>query len=183
MRIRKATVADAAAIAAVHVRSWQAAYRGLLPREFLDGLDTARRQEGWARGLAADEWPRAGVLVAEQDDQVRGFVGVGPARDAGADPAHVAELAAIYLLPEAWGQGMGRLLMARAVEAMTSAGYQRASLWVLDTNARARRFYEAAGWHADGASKTDSSWGVPLSEVRYQISLTGSAPAPEEAGS
>jgi hypothetical protein len=42
---------------------------------------------------------------------------------------------------------------------------------VLDSNARARRFYEAGGWHADGAAKQDDSFGVPMTEERYRRSL------------
>jgi hypothetical protein len=62
--IRPAVSADAAAIATVQVRSWRAAYRGLLPQEELDALDIGRRTETWTRILAASQWPRSGTLVA-----------------------------------------------------------------------------------------------------------------------
>jgi GNAT superfamily N-acetyltransferase len=76
-----------------------------------------------------------------------------PARDDDAEPASAGELAAIYLVPELWGTGLGRELMASGLSALCDAGFGEATLWVLDTNSRARRFYEAAGWHADGAVK------------------------------
>ena len=67
-----------------------------------------------------------------------------PARDDDEEPADSGELAAIYLLPGAWGKGLGRELMSSALSALSDAGFGEATLWVLDTNSRARRFYEAA---------------------------------------
>jgi hypothetical protein len=57
------------------------------------------------------------------------------------------------------------------VECLAAAGYTQATLWVLGTNARARRFYAAAGWAQDGAVLEDASLGVPLAEVRYRRTL------------
>lgn len=168
MRIRQATGADAPAIAAVHVRSWQAAYQGLVPQDYLDDLDPARRLPGWERLLAETAWPRKGVLVAETEGNVVGFAGLTPTRDDDEDPASVAEITTIYLTPETWGRGIGKDLMNAALGALTDAGYRQATLWVLDTNVRARRFYEAAGWHGDGAIKRDATRGFPLTEVRYR---------------
>lgn len=170
MGIRRADLNDAAAIATVHVRSWQAAYRGLLPQDLLDALDPDRRLPGWRRVLTAAEWPHRGVLVAAEDD-VLGFASVGPSRDADSDPSTVGEVQAIYLDPDAWGRGIGRELMAESVRALGEAGYRQATLWALDTNMRARRFYGAAGWTMDGATKRDTRHGVMLSEARYRRPL------------
>ncbi|MEV4010271.1 GNAT family N-acetyltransferase [Nonomuraea angiospora] len=172
MRIRQATSADARAIADVHVRSWQAAYRGLVPQDYLDDLDPAQRQPGWERRLAETAWPGRGVLVAEADGDVVGFTSLLPTRDEDEDPAAVAEIATIYLTPETWGRGIGKALMTTALGTLTRAGYRQATLWVLDTNVRARRFYEAAGWHGDGATKRDTSRGFVLTELRYRRLLT-----------
>ncbi|MFD0586338.1 hypothetical protein [Dactylosporangium darangshiense] len=51
MQIRRADVGDAAAIAHVHVQSWQSAYRGLITQDYLDGLDVGLRRQGWERIL------------------------------------------------------------------------------------------------------------------------------------
>jgi hypothetical protein len=61
--------------------------------------------------------------------------------------------------------------MAAALGRLGEAGFGQVILWVLDTNVRARRFYEAGGWHADGPVKQDDSFGIPLTEVRYRRSL------------
>ncbi len=110
----------------------------------------------------------AGVTPARAE--LAGFVTYGPSRDEDADPA-VGEVSTIYVLAEAWGRGLGRRLMAGAVQRLTGAGYAQATLWVLRTNARARRFYAAAGWSEDGAALEDASPGFPLAEVRYRRRL------------
>ena len=82
MEIRPAQAADALGVATVHVRSWQAAYKGLLPDLYLDQLDVERRRAGWARNIDEAHWPRTGTLVAtEASGNVIGFAHVGPARD------------------------------------------------------------------------------------------------------
>jgi ribosomal protein S18 acetylase RimI-like enzyme len=50
-------------------------------------------------------------------------------------------------------------------------GYRAAVLWVLESNARARRFYEIAGWRSDGTIQTERSSGVELREMRYRVDL------------
>jgi ribosomal protein S18 acetylase RimI-like enzyme len=169
--IRPARTADAAQIALVHVRSWQGAYRGLLPQSYLDGLDPAQRATRWQLALAAPRLSRSGVLVADDGGKLLGFVDYSASRDGDADRDQVGEVNALYLVPAAWGGGAGRLLMDAALARLTAAGFAQATLWVLDTNARARRFYDAGGWSADGAVKHDDSRGFPIRQLRYRKSL------------
>lgn len=163
---------DAGALAAVRVRSWQAAYAGLIPQDYLDRLSVAGRAELWKRVLAATAWPSTGTLVAELGGRVVAFASIGPCRDEDQDTAAVGEVTSIYALPEAWGRGIGRALMDAAVLSLTDAGFAAATLWVLDTNQRARRFYEAGGWRPDGALKSVDRGEFALQEVRYGHPLT-----------
>lgn len=169
--VRAAGPGDAEQVAEVHVRSWQAAYRGLLPQDYLDQLDPADRLPRWRRTLEEANRATSGVIVAETGSQICGAAWFGPARDPDSDPALVGELIGIYLLPEAWGKGLGRNLMTAAVDHLTAAGYTEATLWVLKSNARARRFYAKAGWAEDGTTKQDDRLGFPMSEVRYRRRL------------
>lgn len=175
--VRPASPEDAARLAAIHVRSWQVAYRGLLPDEYLDRLEPADRVERWRRILLDTDWSRGGVLVLAADGELAddadllGFAGFGPSRDADANPAQVGEIAAIYLLPEVWGSGLGRQLMAAALAGLAGAGYAQATLWVLDSNVRARRFYVSGGWGEDGASQRDETLGFPMTKVRFRRPL------------
>jgi GNAT superfamily N-acetyltransferase len=167
--IRRADPADARSIAEVHVRAWRWAYRGLMPDELLDGLSIERREEWWRRGLSPER-PRNRTWVAERDGRLVGFVAAGPGQDPDAT-AETGEVYAIYLEEEVVGTGVGRALFARAVDDLRADGYRAATLWVLDSNERTRRFYEAAGWLPDGESKVEP-WGeFELSEVRYRTDL------------
>ncbi|MDR7274941.1 GNAT family N-acetyltransferase [Catenuloplanes atrovinosus] len=171
MRIRPATIADAAVLADVHVRTWQATYRGFVPDGYLRSLDPVRWRPFWQDRLRRPEEGTATLaLVPDAGDRPVGFVSFGPSRDDAADVA-AGEIFAIYVLPEHWGTGGGRMLMAAALTALADAGFGRATLWVLDGNARARRFYEAGGWRPDGLTKRDESRGFPLDEVRYVLDL------------
>ncbi|HEX6488576.1 MAG TPA: GNAT family N-acetyltransferase [Candidatus Dormibacteraeota bacterium] len=163
-----ATAEDGARLAWVHIRAWQQAYAGQLPDAYLDGLmgGLDQRVARWQEWLVSNR-----PLVAEAGaDGVIGFAFWGGSLDEGEAPT-TAQLWAIYLLAEYWGRGVGRSLMEAAASSMREAGYQEANLWVLDSNVRARRFYEAAGWTADGAAKVEDHDGVELREVRYRVRL------------
>lgn len=161
MRVRPARPEDAAAVAEVHVRTWQAAYEHVFGAERLAAIDPTRRRTLAERAIASGN-----VVVAEQDGKVVGFVSVGPSTDVDGE----GELFAIYLLPEAWGSGAGRDLMDAAKE-LLRASYTDATLYVLDDNPRARRFYEREGWALDGVTKADEFLGMAVPEVRYRIRL------------
>jgi GNAT superfamily N-acetyltransferase len=107
--------------------------------------------------------------VAVDGERVVGFSSLGPAR-AGEDPS-LGELFTIYVLPDWWGAGVGRALMASTVHHLRAEGFAHAILWVLEDNPRTRRFYEQSGWHADGAVKDEEWLGTTIREVRYRIDL------------
>lgn len=181
---RLAVPADAPGIAFVHVRSWQATYPGVVPQPVLDRMSVERRAAFWRETIARslDEGTDAGerVWVAEGpagdrarerggDDAASGIVGfasIGPARDDDLPPG-AGELFAIYLRREAWSTGIGRQLFAAAVDDM-AVRHEPLVLWVLTDNARARGFYEAAGWRPDGTARILDFDGTPIEEIRYR---------------
>jgi phosphoribosylanthranilate isomerase len=136
---RVATQADVEALGLVHVRAWREAYAGLIPDEVLGGLDPRRRAAMW-HGVIGD---RGGVQLAEQDGAIVGFGSAGPQRDA--TLAFSAEIGALYVLRAAQRRGVGRRLTALMARDLLDRGHTSASLWVLEANVPARRFYEALG--------------------------------------
>jgi len=166
--IRHGTADDVARIAEVHIASWQAAYRGQLPDEYLQGLSVADRARRWAQFF--DEGTVGHILLAERKGVLLGFSNVGPSRDDGAD-ADMGELYAFYLHPNSWGFGVGRVLHAASVELLAEQGFAAATLWVLATNQRARGFYEHSGWKLDDQKKTEWRGDIKLVEVRYRLIL------------
>jgi L-amino acid N-acyltransferase YncA len=165
--IRAATTADARAIAEIHVADWRWAYKGLVPDGLLDSLSVERREEMWRRSLER-ALPGWALFVADREGKILGFVGCGPGTDDDAGD-ETGEVYAIYLQPEVVGTGVGRALFARATDHLRAFGFRRAILWVLGTNASTRRFYEIAGWHADGTEKIQEWDGHQLHEVRYRV--------------
>ena len=167
MKIRPATPEDALHLARLHVAAWRAAYRGLVPDEFLDGLDVDARAARFRSWLAAGE---AENHVAEEDGELWGWLTVDGCRDPDLDPQTAGEIWGIYLAPAHWRQGLGQTLCRYGEEILRSRGYAVATLWVFSGNERARRFYEAMGFFTDGASKS-LDLGVPLEAVRYRKAL------------
>ncbi len=167
--IRPATVADARAIAEVHVASWRGAYRGLLPDETLAALDIEVRAARWMRSIVEGRYR---LLVVEGESGVYGFASIGRSRDPDAGD-EVGELLGLYLHPDSWGLGLGRALHDSALETLRGEGFVVATLWVLAGNEQARRFYEHAGWRRDGSEKTDriGELRTPVDEVRYRLAL------------
>lgn len=169
MFVRRAQHTDALAIAEVHIRSWQEAYRGLLPDALLDGLRVEDRFALWKRVLPD---PTQDVFVAEgPEGAVVGFISLMASRDEDA-VAGTGEVSSLYLLEAHWGRGYGRALMEAVVAAARAREFRQLTLWVLASNLRARRFYAAAGFAADGTEKLETRpGGLLLEECRYRIAL------------
>lgn len=164
---RPATDADVDRIAEVRVRSWQEAYRGIVPQPVLDRMDPAA-EAARRRGRGP-----AGQHVAELDGRVVGWLAVGAYRtdqdDSGpVPPAGSGEVNAVYVLPAAWGRGAGRELLAYGLGELRGQGLVPVLLWVFAANERARRFYERAGFRADGGTHDYEIGGATLPEVRYR---------------
>jgi GNAT superfamily N-acetyltransferase len=162
MHVRQATLADAAALAHVHIAAWRAAYVGVMPDAYLAELDESRFARGWERAI--DEAVST-VLVGVLGDEVRGFATFGDARDE--DPVARGQLYAFNVHPIAFGSGLAIALHRAALDALGAAGHERAYLWVAEHNPRAHRFYEREGWALDDGTKTEDFGGAPLTEVRY----------------
>lgn len=140
--IRPAGLADARAIAEVHVASWRAAYRGIIEADFLAELSVAEREASWRERLSVAGDPFS--LVAEDAaGAVLGFARGGPER--GAEAPGRGEVYALYLAPEQRGRGAGRALFLALAEALRAAGMAETCVWALAANAPARRFYERLG--------------------------------------
>jgi ribosomal protein S18 acetylase RimI-like enzyme len=172
--IRAAVPDDAEEVERLRVAGWQTAYRGILPDDYLNRMrvDGERRRRRMIEQAAAEQPSLRVESVAVQGGAIVGWVSGGRCRDADRPGPGQGEIYAIYVLPEWWGRGAGRLLMAHAVRALTEVGHRDITLWVLEDNQQARRFYAAAGFQPDG-SRQQLDLGGPVYEVRYQL-LAGS---------
>jgi ribosomal protein S18 acetylase RimI-like enzyme len=165
--LRCAVENDRDAIAELHVRCWQEAYAGQLPLAYLDSLAAEQRTARWATILASTDWPSTGTFVLDDEAGLVGFAHVCPSRDSDAT-GRTGEITSIYVRRHAWDQGAGRTLMTAALSTLADARFDDAILWVLDTNERARRFYEAGGWQQDGAVRREVIGDAEVNELRYR---------------
>lgn len=164
--IRPATEADLPAMVAIKHDAGVAAWPHILPPEVVEQLPFPER---WAAAIV-DPDPRVSVLLAEADHRVVAFAVTRPSADADAGAA-TGELDAFFVDPKAWGQGVGRALLAAVVEALDAAGFSEATLWTAELNHRPRRIYEKSGWSTDGTDRRRSFSGVEFVELRYRIGL------------
>lgn len=162
--LRECTVDDAAAVERLRVAGWKQAYRGLVPDAFLDSMpvNVERRRQH-----IIDRAGRVIEYVAVSGRRVVGWIVGGPCRDSDrAQPWH-GEIYACYVLPRSWHRGVGTRLLTRAISALEEAGRADISLWVLEGNTPARRFYESCQFRPDGKREL-RDLGGPVPEVRYR---------------
>ena len=165
MIVRTALPQDAHAIARVRTISWQATYRGTVPQSYLDALAPAESEERW-RALAAGEMPGNELLVCEVDGAVVGFAAYGAAR--APDYGYGGELFATYYLPEAMGKGYGTAMVARVAEGLKRLGHADMIVWVMEANARGRRFYEGIGGYTiENSRQSFEIEGTAIWEIAY----------------
>ncbi|MGH8858603.1 MAG: GNAT family N-acetyltransferase [Polaromonas sp.] len=164
--VRPATARDAKAIAEIHVATWQAAYKDLMPEDFLAKMTLEKRLAYWREAI---EFSEPQLLVATQGEQIVGFVGFDRSRDAGSKST-TGEIWAQYVAPAHWGQGAGLALWDGAREGLKEEGCTQVTLWVLLRNERALRFYEhAAGFKREMPSlKTVAFGSTRLEEIRLK---------------
>jgi ribosomal protein S18 acetylase RimI-like enzyme len=194
--LRDARRGDELAVAGVHVRSWQEAYRELMPAEFLAGLDP-RDRAGRYEFEGGDGAPTTVVAIGGAGDgddpsltnsgEVRsgsspspvdrapegsgepvvGFVTFGPSRDH--DTVGMGEVYALYVDPGRYEGGVGRMLMAHARRRLKEQGFEASVLWVLLGNERAASFYEREGWKPDGATREEEPYGITSNVRRFHL--------------
>ena len=166
MLLREATPEDAAAVATVHVRSWQVGYRGLLDDGYLESLRPEDRASRYTFGSTDPLSPR--TTVAVEESEILGFATIAPADE---DGTTTGELCALYVDPDRWRRGIGSVLLADACDRLATSGFDQAVLWVLQGNDRAVGFYRAAGWAPDGTERQDEVWGATVTEDRLRRAL------------
>lgn len=170
VRIRLAKVEDVSAISEINVRGWQSAFRELLPGDFLDSLDPRDRDAAFAERVTAG--PPHHTAVAVDGDEIVGFVGLEPPDGDDLDPSRVHEIWGLYIEPQRFGTGLGRILLDHAIDHLQAGPWEYAVLWTLRDVERTCRFYEAAGWYRDGR---EDIWeipkGNPVNLVRYRFDL------------
>lgn len=166
--IRQATVNDARQIAQIHVLSWKATYAGQISDDYIATLSVVDREQSWRESLEKNS---DSVLVSVDGEDIQGFISFGPSRDISGSSERIGEVYAIYLSPDYLRRTLGKQLWRSASELLGLKKFKEITVWVLDTNISARRFYENMGCFLDGGEKREQIGDQDVREVRYRSSL------------
>jgi GNAT superfamily N-acetyltransferase len=138
VQLRRASPADAEAVAAIHENAWRSTYQGVIPHLHLERM-IARRDAGWwQRHLQ-----RSAVTVLTFDGQTQGYTSFGPAR--GDWPGGAGEIFELYLAPVFQGVGLGRTLFQYARARLRERRLYFLIVWALEANEQACAFYSHLG--------------------------------------
>jgi GNAT superfamily N-acetyltransferase len=159
--IRTATDDDAVRFVTAHEAAWNATLAPIVGRRLGDLASFDDRLARYRAGIAAGV-EGAWVGVADRNGGIDGLVVVRRLA------AGMGEVRDLYVVPDAWGTGLGARLLTEGIERLRAMGVDRGELWVAEANSRARRFYEREGWSLDGASRSGPLGGR---ELRYGRSL------------
>lgn len=162
--IRPAAPRDLQAIAEIHVRSWQTAFRGIMPGGLLGGMDVADRREMW-RGQIRRH-PESLLVAADERETLLGFCCLGPAQGDANDAPYEGRLYALHVRPDLKRRGLGTRLVGAAFGRLHDLGCRAAIIWTLEALAPSRRFYERLGGRVVKSKITDFH-GTGLVEVGY----------------
>ena len=168
IEIRSAMAGDAEAIAGLHAASWRSAYRGAFSDAYLDGDLLGERRRHWNRQFATGVPEELGVFVAVEEGACVGFICV--CLEGGAEWGPLLDN--LHVRPDRKGRGIGRrLIEAGRAWVRARGGFDRWHLWVVETNAPARRVYEHLGWVSADRKVHQAPDGTPFTVVRYTQKL------------
>ena len=166
--IRYASMDDIHSMGRVYVDTWKAAYQGMIPKEFLDGLTASRWVDSYRKTLNREGMPKAAVLVL--DGQIIGVSSFMQTRDEDLSENY-GEIISLYVLPEYWRQGFGSRLMGWVTGELKAMGFRHCALWTLEGNLRAQKAYERFGFKKDGHRKSVEIGGASVDNIRYRLDL------------
>lgn len=167
--VRRGVPDDAEALTDLHLDAWDDAYTGLIPQPVLDERrrDVPARIERHRSMLEGTSvtW----VAVAHGSRVPGGLIGLAnsvPTREADladlVDRPGWLDLRMLYVRGSWWGRGVGHALLEASVADAAC------SLWVLEGNDRAVRFYQRQGFSFDGVAE-DHEHGRHLRMLRRAI--------------
>ena len=157
--IRPMTVQDIRSVQYVATTCWHETYKEMIP------LDVQNRflQRAYNDTMMAQRIQNSIVLVAEKGNEVVGFANFTPLNEEA-----VSELAAIYILPDAQGLGVGSALLQSGMEQLS--GLKTIELTVEKENERGKQFYFSKGFRIVSEFEEDFD-GHSLQSIRMELTV------------
>ncbi|WP_104401678.1 GNAT family N-acetyltransferase [Vibrio penaeicida] len=164
--IREANLEDVPSIAEIHVTSWQVTYSGLIPEDYILSQTIERRTKLWTNVINES---LASLLVAEENQKVIGFISFEKIQPDLSSQS--IEISSIYLLPNHFNKGIGTKLLSECKSRLTGNKVNQITLWSLDTNISALKFYRKHGFVETGKQNKERLNGVVLNDVELSKPL------------
>lgn len=149
--IRLATPYDAPKMAEIHMKSWEIAYKDIIPIDFINEKNSTRHSL-YKRVITEENMNS--YIILDGDKEVGIFKIADPQdNDLGDD---FYELHYIYLHPDYFRLGIGTKVMEFVCDKVRCLNKKAISCWVLADNVNSIQFYDKCGFIPDGASKINS---------------------------
>ncbi len=166
--IRYASLADAPAVANLHLIASRAVHEGVVPDAHWQSTPPAKRVAFWKEAI---EYGEPQVMVAEQGGEIVGFVGFDRSRDPKSKNT-TGELWALYVDPDHIGKGVGLALWDAAREGLQDEDCTDVTVWVPLASTKALTFFDAAGFKREmNTARTVPLGGVRVEEIRFKRAL------------
>ena len=164
-KIIPAEITHAKALAELHVRAWQKAYKNIVTQEIMNSFSIEKRTEAFTEAIVKKTEQ---TYVYMLDKAVAGFVTYGKCRDS--DVNNTGEIWGIYLNPKFWRKGIGTKLANWTMNNLKRSGFEKVVLWVFKDNLPSRKFYESIGFIPDGCEKTIDTCNADAMRYTKEIS-------------
>lgn len=163
--IRLAVPADAPDMAEVHMCSWEAAYKDIIPAEYIREKN-ATRPALYERVITEGN---TNSYVIQHDGKTIGIMRIASPQDDDVGD-NFYELHYIYLHPDYFRMGIGTQAMKFAFDIARGLGRTEMTVWVFAENANTIKFYEKCGFVPDGKTKTHDM-GKSMGSIRMRRGL------------
>lgn len=158
LTVREAQSGDVDAILDVAERGWRATYGDLVARETIDAaLAEWYDRESTASAIQRDD---VGYFVAVEQGTVLGYV-------SGQATGEPATLAAIYVDPDHWGEGVGTAMLERFEQYCLERGCETIEITVLADNEVGYSFYRTQGYDPVETRETEL-FGEQVTETLFR---------------
>ena len=159
--LRKARLSDTQEIASIHVNSWKSAFEGLMPERYINSYTLEDRNSEWLKVLKSGS---ESVIIAENKSRLVGFISYSESEDS-------LDLNKLYLCPSIYGKGVGYLLMKQMESEAKTAGIKLISLYVLDNNQSAIKFYSKQGFEFGDGCESEEFEGEKIIDLLMEKRL------------
>lgn len=160
--VRLAVPEDATDMAEIHMRSWEVAYKDIIPADYIREKN-ATRSAMWKKSLSEGQYPHR---VIQLNGKTVGNMCVAPPQDDDLGDDYY-ELHGIYLHPDYYRQRIGTRAMEYAFDIARNFDKKFITVWVFEENINSIKFYEKCGFSTDGKIKT-LNCGKLLTAVRMR---------------